>query len=240
MIFHKRITGYFILLCVILLFSCTAGAALTPVNASLSADTVTPDAHLILSGTVPENATQMQVWSLACYRVIGVMSVPASCGASVKIVNVSSPAFVYTDLPTAEQGNYSIVVAFPGPDGSFGVGYDRAGQTLYFAGNNSVIANWTRSNPSEREEAAIITKAMAEPGIENPGATLFYTVVPAAGTQDAGKNVTAETTAPDGTPAVTASSAASHPSATTAPGFGVIVAIAGMIVAGVFLAGKKF
>ena len=129
MTFHHRIFVLLVLLSTLLL-PCTAGAAPVPVNASLSAETVTPDTLVTLSGTVPDGATEMQVWTLACYEVTGFMSVPASCGADVTTANVSGPSFAYTDLSTTEPGNYTVITAFPGPDGTFGVGYDKAGRTL--------------------------------------------------------------------------------------------------------------
>ena len=170
---HHRIFVLFVLLAVILL-PYAASALPVPVNASLSKESVTPGAPVTLSGTVPDGAEEMQVWTLACYKVTGIMSVPASCGADVTTAKVNGTSFTY-DLSTAEPGNYTVIAAFPGPDGTFGVGYDTAGRTLYHSANKTVIVNWSRSNPSDREEAAVITKAMESAGIENPSATLSCT-----------------------------------------------------------------
>ncbi|MFA6363468.1 hypothetical protein [Methanoregula sp.] len=231
MTFHHRIFVLFVLLVVILL-PCAAGAAPVSVNASLSQDRVTPGTPITLSGTVPDGAEEMQVWTLTCYKVIGIMSVPASCGADVTTAKVNGTSFTYTDLSTAEPGNYTVIAAFPGPDGTFGFGYDKAGRTLYYAANKTVIVNWSRSNPSDREEAAVITKAMGSAGIENPSATLSYTVVTATGKEKTGTAITINTTTrAEETPAPAATSAA--PSPTPAPGFGIITALAGLaLVAG--------
>jgi PGF-CTERM protein len=227
---HHRIFVLFVLLAAILL-PYAASALPAPVNASLSKESVTPGAPVTLSGTVPDGAEEMQVWTLACYKVTGIMSVPASCGAGVTTAKVNGTSFTY-DLFTAEPGNYTVIAAFPGPDGTFGVGYDTAGRTLYYSANKTVIVNWSRSNPSDREEAAMITKAMESAGIENPSATLSYTVVTATGTEKTGTAVTVNaTTRAEVTPAPAATSAA--PSPTQVPGFGIVAALAGLtLVAG--------
>jgi len=229
MIVHHRIFVLFVLLAAILL-PCAAGAVPAPVNASLSAESVTPGTPVTLSGIVPDDAREMQVWTLVCYKVTGIMSVPASCGADVTTAKVNGTSFTYTDLSTAEPGNYTVIAAFPGPDGTFGVGYDRAGRTLYYAANKTVIVNWSRSNPSDREEAAVITKAMGSAGIENPSATLSYTVVTATGKEKTGTAITANaTTRAEELPAATSAA----PSPTPAPGFGIVSALAGLaLVAG--------
>jgi len=231
MIVHHRIFVLFVLLAAILL-PCAAGAAPASVNASLSQESVTPDTPLTLSGIVPDGAEEMQVWTLSCYKVTGIMSVPASCGADVTTAKVNGTFFTFTDLSTAEPGNYTVIAAFPGPDGTFGVGYDRAGRTLYYAANKTVIVNWSRSNPSDREEAAVITKVMGSTGIENPSATLSYTVVTATGKEKTGTAITVNTTTrAEETPAPAATSAT--PSPTPAPGFGIVTVLAGLaLVAG--------
>jgi hypothetical protein len=62
-------------------------------------------------------------------------------------------------------------------------GYDRESRTLFYAGNKTVIANWSRSNPDEREESETITKVLASPGIDNPYAVVEYTVSGPEGAQ---------------------------------------------------------
>ena len=229
MTFYHRIFVLFFLLAVILL-PCAAGAAPASVNVSLSKESVTPGTSVILSGSIPDGAQEMQVWTLTCYKVIGIMSVPASCGADVTTTKVNGTSFTYTDLSTAEPGNYTVIAAFPGPDGTFGVGYDTAGRTLYYAANKTVIVNWSRSNPSDREEAAVITKAMGSAGIENPSATLSYTVVTATGAEKTGTAGTSNaTTRAEETPAATSAA----PSPTPAPGFGIVLALAGLALVAV-------
>ncbi|MEN6396039.1 MAG: hypothetical protein ABFC78_06105 [Methanoregula sp.] len=231
MIFHSRIFFIFILLTA-LLSPCAAGSSVTPINASLSAGTVTPGTPVFISGTIPDGAEEMQVWTLACYKITGIMSVPASCGADMTTAKVGGGSFTYTDLSTAEPGHYTVITAFPGPDGTFGVGYDKAGRTLYYSANKTVIVNWSRSNSSDREEAAVITKAMGSTGIENPSATLSYTVITATTTEKTSTAVTVNAaTRAEETPAPAATSAA--PSPTPAPGFGIVSALAGLALVAV-------
>ncbi|MFA5237511.1 MAG: hypothetical protein WC362_06615 [Methanoregula sp.] len=234
MTFLNRIPVLLMLFITILL-PCAAGAVPLSVNASLSADTVTPDTPISLTGTIPDNATQLQVWSLVCYKVIGVMSIPASCGADVTTTNVTGTSFVYSALQTAEPGTYTVIAAFPGPDGTFGIGYEKDARTLYYTANKTVIANWSRSNPSDREEAAVITKAMAGPGIENPSSTFSYTVEASNGTQKASSTATMNATPPQEHLESIATSAAPSSSATQSPGFGITATLVGMVFAAVIL-----
>jgi len=200
------------------------------VSGVLSNETVAPGTPVTFIVSVPDNATQVQEWTLACYKVTGVMSVPASCGADVAVKNVSSDPLVLDNLPTADEGTYTVIAAFPGPDGTFGIGYDKTSRTLYYAANHTVIANWSRDNPSNREEAAVIAKALESPGIENPSVSGSYTVTGSVkttkGTTETvtGSPVVAEKT---GLPETTAAPART----TSAPGFGGVLALAGLVAA---------
>jgi len=153
------------------------------VSGVLSNETVAPGTPVTFIVSVPDNVTQVQEWTLVCYKVTGVMSVPASCGADVAVKNVSSDPLVL-NLPTSDEGTYTVIAAFPGPDGTFGIGYDKTSRTLYYAANHTAIANWSRDNPSNREEAAAITKALESPGIENPSVSGSYTVTGSAKTTE--------------------------------------------------------
>jgi len=208
------------------------------VSGVLSDRTVAPGTPVTFEVSVPGNATQVQEWTLACYKVTGVMSVPASCGAEVTIKNVTADPLILGNLPTTEEGTYTVIAAFPGPDGTFGVGYDKASRTLYYAANHTAIANWSRENPSDKEEAAAITKALESPGIENPSVSGSYTVAALSKT---------ETTTPASTaisPALTQGTATpertSAPVQTTsAPGFDGALALAGLSAAALVLCGIR-
>ena len=102
---------------------------------------------------------------------------------------------------------------------------------MTIAGNNTVIANWSRSNPSDRKEAAVITKAMGSTGIENPSTTLSYTVATTAGKTGTGTTVTAGAITGAAAEISPASPGAPAPAATTAPGFGPLMSLAGLTLA---------
>jgi len=110
-----------------------------------------------------------------------------------------------------------VIAAFPGPDGTFGIGYDKTSRTLYYAANQTVIANWSRDNPSDREEAAAITKALESPGIENPSVSGSYTVTGSAKTTTGATETVTGSLIPEesGLPETTAAPART----TAAPGF---------------------
>ena len=196
-------------------------------STTVSNETVAPGTPVTFVVPVPGNATQVQEWTLACYKVTGVMSVPASCGADVTIKNVTSDPLILDNLPTTEQGTYTVIAAFPGPEGTFGIGYDRTSRTLYYAANRTVIANWSQKNPSDKEEAVVITKALESPGIENPPVSKSYTVAVLAKT---GTNTSASAAiSPALTQGTSVPESAAAPSQTTsAPGFGVLPALAGL------------
>jgi len=208
------------------------------VNGTISNETVAPGTPVTFVVPVPGNATQVQEWTLACYKVTGVMSVPASCGAEVVVKNVTTNPLILDNLPTTEQGTYTVIAVFPGPDGTFGIGYDRPSRTLYCAANRTVIANWSRENPSDKEEAAVITKALESPGIENPAVSKSYTVtdsanVSAGATERVGQSPasTQETSVPETT--------AAPARTTSAPGFGTLLALAGLAAAALVLCGTR-
>jgi|GEM_PF-1633531 hypothetical protein len=207
-------------------------------NTAVPDETIAPGTPLTFVVPVPGNATQVQEWTLACYKVTGVMSVPASCGAEVMVKNVTANPLVL-DLPTSEQGTYTVIAAFPGPDGTFGIGYDRPSRTLSYAANHTVIANWSQKNPSDKEAAAVITKALASPGIENPSSTKSYTVAASA---KAEANVTTPAatspilTTGTGVPETTSATPAKT---TAAPGFGTLLALAGLTAAALVLCGTR-
>ncbi|MFA5332263.1 MAG: hypothetical protein WC342_07780 [Methanoregula sp.] len=224
-------------------------AAASPVTISLSTAEPAQGSVLVLSGTVPDNATEMQVWDLACYRVIGVMSVPANCGADVTVIPVNGTRFSYVGLPTHTQGNYSVVAAFLGQDGTFGVGYDKESRTLYYTENRTVIANWSRSNPNEREEEDVITKALGSSGIDNPYAVAGY-VVTGSGSQDAHISgnepvfttpvtTLAKKSLTPSRPTGSESPDTTHSAATQAPGFSGIAACGMLCLTGFFLARQR-
>lgn len=215
---------------VLLVAAPVSAAETAAVSGFLSNETVAPDTPVTFVVSVPDNATQVQEWTLACYKVTGVMSVPASCGADVTVRNVSSDPLVLDNLPTADDGTYTVIAAFPGPDGTFGIGYDRTSRTLYYAANHTVIANWSRDNPSNREEAAAITKALESPGIENPSVSGSYTVTGSAKTTtDITESVTGSLVVPEesGLPETTAAPART----TAAPGFEGVLSLTGLIAA---------
>ncbi|MDD4484919.1 MAG: PGF-CTERM sorting domain-containing protein [Methanoregula sp.] len=216
---------------IVLLVAAPVSAAETAaISGILSNKTVAPNTPVTFVVSVPGNATQVQEWTLACYKVTGVMSVPASCGADVAVKNVRADPLVLDNLPTADEGTYTVIAAFPGPDGTFGIGYDKTSRTLYYAANHTVIANWSRDNPSDREEAAAITKSLESPGIENPSVSGSYTVTgsvktAAGATEVVGQSptVTKETSVPETT--------AAPARTTSAPGFGGVFALAGLVAA---------
>jgi hypothetical protein len=206
-------------------------------NTTVPGETIAPGTPLSFVVPVPGNATQVQEWTLTCYKVTGVMSVPASCGAEVVVKNVTADPLVL-DLPTAEQGTYTVIAAFPGPDGTFGIGYDRPSRTLYYAANRTVIANWSRENPSDKEEAAVITKALESPGINDPSVSKSYTVAAMA---KAETNSTASAvTSPALTQGTSAPGTTAAPARTTsAPGFEGALALAGLAAAALVRCGTR-
>jgi len=199
------------------------------VSGVISNETVAPGTPVTFVVSVPGNATQVQEWTLACYKVTGVMSVPASCGADVAVKNVRADPLILDNLPTADEGTYTVIAAFPGPDGTFGIGYDKTSRTLYYAANHTAIANWSRENPSNREEAAAITKALESPGIENPSVSGNYTVTGSAKmTTGATETVTGSLMPEEtGLPETTAAPART----TAAPGFEGVLSLTGLVAA---------
>jgi hypothetical protein len=200
-------------------------------------ETVAPGTPVSFVVPVPGNATQVQEWTLTCYEVTGIMSVPASCGAEVVVKNVTENPLVLDNLPSAEQGTCTVIAAFPGSDGTFGIGYDRPTRTLYYAANRTVIANWSQKNPSDKEEAAVITKALASPGIDNPSVSKSYTVAAQAKaeTTNASAAISPALTQGTGVSGTTAAPAQT----TTAPGFEGALALAGLAAAALVLCGTR-
>lgn len=215
---------------VLLVAASVSAAETAAVSGVLSNETVAPGTPVTFVVSVPDNATQVQEWTLVCYKITGVMSVPASCGADVAVKNVSADPLVLDNLPTSDEGTYTVIAAFPSPDGTFGVGYDKTSRTLYYAANHTVIANWSRDNPSNREEAAAITNALESPGIENPSVSGSYTVTGSAKTTaGATETVTGSLVVPEETdlPETTAAPART----TSVPGFEGVLALVGLAAA---------
>jgi len=214
---------------VLLLGTPALAAEPATVSGVLSNETVAPGTPVTFVVSVPDNATQVQEWTLACYKVTGVISVPASCGADVAVRNVRADPLVLDNLPTENEGTYTVIAAFPGPDGTFGIGYDKTSRTLYYAANQTVIANWSRDNPSDREEAAAITKALESPGIENPSVSGSYTVTGSAKTTTGATETVTGSLIPEesGLPETTAAPART----TAAPGFEGVLSLTGLIAA---------
>jgi len=213
---------------VLLLGAPALAAEPAAVSGVISNETVAPGTPVTFVVSVPDNATQVQEWTLVCYKVTGVMSVPASCGADVAVKNVSSDPLVL-NLPTSDEGTYTVIAAFPGPDGTFGIGYDKTSRTLYNAANHTVIANWSRDNPSNREEAVVIAKALESPGIENPSVSESYTVTGSAKMTTGATETVTGSLVPEET--LSHETTAGPARTTSAPGFEGVPALMGLIAA---------